>query len=311
MKNKKIIAAVLIAAVILISAAAYFIFGKPTAIGLIRKSAGNLGKVSSMKAEVSAEYEGSVSYSILNSVLSAPVAVEMDFDTESVMEPAVSHLDGVITGEILGISMDLPLESYVEEKDDKTISYVSVNRGNWIRHTQTPAQAEDAGESGDTAPQFDGKAFLGLIKKIIDGEIRAELSEETEMICGQEAYKIRVEVSGDLLQQLLEVISSGNGGAALPEDLDLTEADTDMDLYIYKKSKLPAKIRVGCAAIGNAVMQAFTNDDSFIGAATRFEITVLFTEYNTIDSLAVPEEVIMSAVDGDGQSLFHGIIPGF
>ena len=309
MRNKKVFAAVLIAAVILVSAAAYFLFGKPTAIGLIRKSAGNLGKVSSVKAEVSSEYEGSVSYSILNSVLSAPVAVEMDFDTESVMEPAVSHLDGVITGEILGISMDLPLESYVEEKDGKTVSYVSANHGNWIRHTQT--QTEDAGESGDTAPQFDGKAFLGLIKKIIDGEIRAELSEETEMICGQEAYKIRVEVSGDLLQQLLEVISSGNGEAAIPENLDLTEADTDMDLYIYKKGKLPAKIRVGCAAIGNAVMQAFTNDDSFIGAATRFEITVLFTEYNTIDKLVVPEEVVKGAVDGDGQSLFHGIIPGF
>ena len=293
----------IVALVIVVLMVSCGLFGK-TAVGLVKKALDNLKKVNSVKAEVIADYEGDVSYSFL----SAPVTIRMDFDVEAVTKPAVSHAAGTVKGTLFGISMDLPVECYTQEEDGENAAYVSLDGKTWVRHKQ-----EDTGGTGDAVLQFDRKAVLGILQKIAGGDIKAELAKETETIRGLEAYKISAKISGGALQELLEAAGAfgdGEGMDALPEGFDLSGAGADMDLYLYKKSGLPAQIRIDCPAVGHYVMQSLLADKGVSIGTDKFEITVTFTEYDTIDSIEIPEEVINGTDDGNGQGLFDNIIPG-
>ena len=239
----------------------------------------------------------------------APFTFGTDLDVQAVTEPAVSHLDGTFTGSLYGVSMDTPLECYVRDEDGESVVYMSPDHRNWVKRRATdPGDVEEESQE-DTSQELDGKLILGLIQKIMSGEIKAELAEETETICGQEAYRIDINVSGAILQQLLDIAYSGKNADQRPEGLDLSEANVESVLYVYKKDKLPAKITVDCALLGNAVMQSLLEKQDYVGATDKFTVTATFTEYNTIDSIEIPEEVVNGATEVD-ESLFGSMIPG-
>ena len=102
-------------AVVLIAAG--IMYFNPTPARLIGRMAGNLDKVSSVEAEVSVEYEGSVNISVLGMPIVAPFALSTDLDVEAVTQPAVSHIEGTVSGSVYGVSMDTPLECYAQEEE--------------------------------------------------------------------------------------------------------------------------------------------------------------------------------------------------
>lgn len=310
MKSKRKIALLIAALLFVLCFAGCGLFA-PTAGSLIKKMAENLGKAGSVKAEVLMEYEGSVSYSMLT----APIGINMDFDVEAVREPVVSHVKGTVDGSLYGFSIDVPLESYARQEDGEYVSYVKISNGAWSRQepeNSAPESdtAEAAGEGGTSL--IDGKTGLALLQKIASGEIKVELAEETEMICNKEAYKLDIEIGGEILQQLLEAASeaSSEDAVSLPEGLDLSGTAAYVELWIYKEEKLPAQIRIDCAALGNTVMQTLLKEEDYNGVTEKFELQAVFTEYNTIDSMEIPEEVLKEAEGSSSEGLFDGILPG-
>lgn len=308
--------ALLIAAVLFVLCFAGCGLFAPTAVSLAKKTVENLGKASSVKAEVSMEYEGSVSYSMLT----APIGIKMDFDVEAVKEPVVSHMAGKVDGSVYGFSIDVPVESYARQEDGEPVSYIKIGNGAWCRQepensasedgTSEPDADEAAGEGGTSL--IDVKTGLALLQKIMSGEIKAELAGETETICDKEAYKLNIEIGGETLQQLLEAASeaSAENAVTLPEGLDLSGTAAYVELWIYKEEKLPAQIRIDCAALGNTVMQTLLKEEDFNGVTDKFELEAVFTEYNTIDSMEIPEEVLKEAEGSSSEGLFDGILPG-
>ena len=295
MKSKRKIALLIAALLFVLCFAGCGLFA-PTAGSLIKKMAENLEKAGSVKADVSMEYEGSVSYSMLT----APIGIKMDFDVEAVREPVVSHIKGKVDGSLYGFSIDVPVESYARQEGGEYVSYVKISNGAWSRQEPENSAsesdtAEAAGEGGTSL--IDGKTGLALLQKIISGEIKAELAEETEMICKKEAYRLDIEIGGEILQQLLEAASE-SGTAAYVE------------LWIYKEEKLPAQIRIDCAALGNTVMQTLLKEEDYNGVTEKFELQAVFTEYNTIDSMEIPEEVLKEAEGSSSEGLLDGILPG-
>ena len=301
MKKKIIVILAAVLAVVLIAAG--IMYFNPTPARLIGRMAGNLDKVSSVEAEVSVEYEGSVNISVLGMPIVAPFALSTDLDVEAVTQPAVSHIEGTVSGSVYGVSMDTPLECYAQEEDGASTVYMSADHVHWLKH-----KAKDTDQE-DPSFELDSKAVLGLMHKIASGEIETTLAEETETICGREAYRINIGISGDILQQILEIIYSSGNPASIPEGLDLSDADTECELYIYKKEKLPARITIDCAPLGNAVMQSLLEKQDYLGATDKFTVTATFTQYNAIERIERPEEVISGAVESD-ESLIGSLIPG-
>ena len=134
--------------------------------------------------------------------------------------------------------------------------------------------------------------------------------ELTEMLGDKEVYKMEVTVSGDLLNEMIKAAAEAEGeDSEALKDIDLTGADAGLVLYIIKDTKLPAKVSIDCTELGNVLMQKMSEDKSFTSKATKFEITMDNIEYDTIDELKIPDEVISSATDADSVNLFENV-PG-
>ena len=80
-------------------------------------------------------------------------------------------------------------------------------------------------------------------------------------------------------------------------------------LYIYKDDNMPARVQADCTALGGILIQEQIREEGLDLSTERFVVTVDFTEFNTIDSLEIPEEVKSSAKEGD-VDLFEDMMPG-
>ena len=148
---------------------------------------------------------------------------------------------------------------------------------------------------------LDYKVVLGIMQKISDGELKAELAEETEQLRGQEVYRMNISVTGDLLGEIVQALASSQGNnAAVPKDFDISDGDAEIELYIYKETRLPAKLVIDCTALGRAVIRNLLKNsaagESVSTGTNRFVITADVLAYNTVDEITVPQEVISSAV---------------
>ena len=300
MKKSRILAS-LLAIVIAAAALAGCSFLKPTAIGLIRKMAGNMDKVTSVKSSIVIEYDGSVNTGFGN----LDIGLDADLDMESAKSTGVSHVSGTLSGSLFGLSLDMPVESYMQTQENALTTYTSVDGRNWIRKTTDPGD-----NAGAQNFKLDGKTILAILTKIKDKEITADLAEETEKIGDRDAYRIDIMVKGDLIGELIRAsAASGREQAQALQDIDFSGADVNVVLYIYKDDNMPARVQADCTALGGILIQEQIREEGLDLSTARFVVTVDFTEFNTIDSLEIPEEVKSSAKEGD-VDLFEDMMPG-
>ena len=303
MKNKRIIAAILAVLAVILTVAAIALL-RPTPANLVRRMVNKWKKVRSATTEVTVQFEGTASATLLGIPVTLPVTLGMDFETETVLQPMVSHAEGTISGTLFGFGVDVPTECYIREEDGEYVSYISTDHKTWVRKKQE--------NTGDLSLQIDRKTGFALARMIVSGKIKAELAKEPEEVCGKEAYKISADISGEILQLVLEAAdASSEQTLDLPEGLDISRDDAHIDLYIYKKDNLPAKIRIDCAELGNSVIAAQLEDNGNEVSVTteKFEIVVVFKEYNTTESIEIPQEVISGAVES-GEGILQNLVPG-
>lgn len=300
MKIMKWIASVMILAALILGVGYYLLEMHPTPVHLAKRTADNLGKVHSAEAEAAMDYEGTVSFFGKD----VQFGMGTEFDLEAVTDPSASHTKGTLTLSFMGLDVDVPQESYIQKENGESVLYMNIANKTWTR--------QKVKDPANTMPQIDARAVGAvLIQKIISGEIKAELSEETEIICDKEAYKLSFDVSGKTLEELLNLAAESNEKMAkLAENLDLSGTGAHIDMWIYKDMKLPARIAIDCTALGSYLVQSMLEEKGLVGTATKFTAVVTFTKYNTVEMIEVPEEVIGSAVEGGGNSILNGLIPG-
>ena len=56
--------------------------------------------------------------------------------------------------------------------------------------------------------------------------------------------------------------------------------------------------------------QRRSGSTDYNGVTEKFELQAVFTEYNTIDSMELPEEVLKEAEGSSSEGLLDGILPG-
>ena len=234
-----------------------------------------------------------------------------DCDFQGVTKTGTGYINGTLGTKlpILG-ELSIPVEGYQQYMDDGMLTYTRFNRSDWLRSKVVPAQTS----AEDVQFDLDYKIVLGIMQKIGSGEIKAELAEETETLHDREVYRMDISITGDLLNQILMAVSKMQGeNSAVPDDFDISDGDAAIVLYTYKESKLPAKIVIDCTALGRAVIRNLLKQnaagESVSTGTNRFVITADIPDYNTIDEITIPEEVVSSAVEAqqfDLLSIFMG-----
>ena len=297
MKRLRMIAIILAAVMALSSLTGCSLF-KPTAVSITKKVMKNLETVKSVKGNIRADYEGPASVEGIEFNL----ALKADLKTETVRDLGVSHVKGSVGTElpILG-EISLPVESYIDTRDDEAVVYASMDGENWMKLENDEENGQENAQETEKLPNY--KVMLGILQKIVSGDIKAVLAEETEMKGEREVYRMDVNVSGELIGEILRVADDMSGeGASIPEDLDFTGADADIILYVYKDEMLPASVTVDCTALGNLLIREKLSENGVSVSANKFVITLDDLEYNTIDELKIPEKVISSAADASDAS---------
>lgn len=297
MKNKKVLVAVL--AAVLITAAVFgglwFAgFFKLTPMKLVRRSMKELAKVQSFDSDVRMEYEGSIAFMGKD----VDFALNSDCNLKGVIGTGTTYMNGTMGTKlpILG-ELSVPVEGYQQYRDTGMVSYTRLGNSGWLLNEVQQVQVPEEGVRFN----LDYKVVLGIMQKISDGELKAELAEETEQLRGQEVYRMNISVTGDLLGEIVQALASSQGNnAAVPKDFDISDGDAEIELYIYKETRLPAKLVIDCTALGRAVIRNLLKNsaagESVSTGTNRFVITADVLAYNTVDEITVPQEVILSAV---------------
>ena len=302
MKRLRMIAIILAAVMALSSLTGCSLF-KPTAVSITKKVMKNLETVKSVKGDIRADYEGPASVEGIEFNL----ALKADLKTETVRDLGVSHVKGSVGTElpILG-EISLPVESYIEARNDEAVVYASMDGENWMKLENNEENGQENAQETEKLPNY--KVMFGILQKIVSGDIKAVLAEETEMKGEREVYRMDINVSGELIGEILRVADDMSGeGASIPEDLDFTGADADIILYVYKDEMLPASVTVDCTALGNLLIREKLSENGVSVSANKFVITLDDLEYNTIDELKIPEKVISSASDAPDSGLFEDV----
>ena len=299
MKKSRIIAIILAAVMALVSLTGCSLF-KPTAVSITKKVMKNLETVKSVKGNIGADFEGPASVSGMEFDL----VLNADLELEAVRDSGISHVKGSVGTEIPIIgSITLPVESYQVTQDSVAVAYSSMDGKNWVK------VKSDKDSAQDTEKLPDYKVMLGILQKIVSGDIKAVLTEETEMKGEREVYRMDINVSGELIGDILRAADEMSGeGSSIPEDLDFTGADADIVLYVYKDAMLPASVSVDCTALGNLLIQERLSENGVSVSANKFVVMMDDLEYNTIDELKIPDEVISSAVDSADTGLFDNAL---
>ena len=311
---KKGIVGVLSAIVIAVAAIGIYRWLHPTPLGLIRQMLGKLNSVNSFNAEMTIEMGGTLSIGGIE----ADLGLDSDTAIETVISAGTSHQKGDIKVSLLGMSYDAPLESYQQAEGSKMTSYTSINGGKWIKSVADASQESPQGQDGqqpeesqDVNIDVDSKMVIGLFRKIVSGEVQTVLAKETETICGKEAYRIDITVAGDLLEDLAKILVRAMGeNLQLPDNLDLSKVKAVLVLHIYKDSRLPASVRIDCTELGNALLFDTLQQEGIQGHADRFVFEFVVSEYNTIEKIEIPQEVISTAVEGEDANILDILIPG-
>lgn len=292
MKKSRIIAIFLAAVMALISLTGCSLF-KPTAVSITKKVMKNLETVKSVKGSIKADFEGPASIEGIEFNL----ALNADLNMETVRDSGVSHVNGSVGTELPVFGeISLPVESYMMTRDDEAVVYASMDGENWLKLENDKENGQENAQETEKLPNY--KVMLGILQKIVSGDIKAVLAEETEMKGEREVYRMDVNVSGELIGEILRAADDMSGeGSSISEDIDFTGADANIVLYVYKDEMLPAAATVDCTALGNLLIKDMLSENGVSVTTDKFVITVDNLEYNTIDELKIPEKVISSAAD--------------
>lgn len=292
------IAAVVLAAIFLLSGCGLFGFGKPTAASLAKDAFTNIEKVQSAEMTMNTSGDITATYNVLN------IGMNLKLDTDTVMELTrdPERSKGTISLKVGAIGQEQKIDGafYGDTAEDGTrTTYMQWSGGDWNKHTEAPEQTEE--ETPGTGPIImpdSMKQTVGLLKALAEESLTAELKEETVMVNDKEAYQISCMLMGDFLKQMLQVNSTTIDTESIDQlNLNWDEISMPAEIYIYKESKLPARITMDCTSIGAQIVDNMLGEQleqlpikDLTLDVTSFTIDITIDRYDEIDPIEIPAE---------------------
>lgn len=240
--------------------------GKVTAESLLQDVQKKCDSMKSMETHTTA------AITMDSTTLGGSMDLTMDMTMQSTTDPVANYLKGSIG--MLGTTIDM--ENYVMVEDDQILSYTGMS-GEWI--VQKMAYDKDSVEKINAAAE-----------DLLKSKDALTLQEETEDVDGTEAYMITGSVSGEDVKNLMGSMESTLGSLTGSTEMNLDNVSVDFTYAISKAEKNPLYIDM-----------TFNGFESGEGDAkvtfSKFNMKVEYTNYDTVDAITVPQDVIDSAVD--------------
>ena len=207
----------------------------------------------------------------------------MDIDMEVTTEPARVHGNGKLSMDVMGQNVDMDMEMYSLQEDGKNLSYVKIY-DTWLKQ-----------ETEDMTATMEAYTF----KDIQELSQSLELADETQTENDKECYVLSGNISGDAIKGMLDTVLSNMSSSGLDMDTDAF-ADTRLDyrLFIDKEDKYPVKMTMDLKDLMESAMNASQNEVNFTCGGCDF--TYVFTGFNTVASIELPDEARESATDMEG-----------
>lgn len=296
-KIRTILAAMLIA-VLLLAGCNLSGLGKPSVVSLTNSAITNLGKVNSAEVNVKTDGDITAVYEALN------IGMNINLDTDSNMEVTKDTgrsrgTVGVTVGAV-GQEQTINGEFYKESLSGGSTTYVQWEEGDWLKKTAAGKQEASEEENSSEGITMPGSIMqmAGMLKYLADGSLEAELKEETVQVNDQEAYQITSTLGGDFLKGLIDSGLINLQGLSLEEaDIDWSTVSIPAEIYIYKESKLPARITLDCTSFGSQIVGNMLKEELEqlpIGDirldVNKFLVDITIDRYDEVEAFEIPSE---------------------
>ena len=201
--------------------------------------------------------------------------VSLEMEMENTTDPPAGHAKGSAEVNIIDAEVSGDMEIYQVMEDGEYVIYSSLD-GNWEREVTDPDAENHLGMDGNIFAQ--------------EGDVLEDfrLAEEPVTVEGKECYQMYGDIKGEDLMGLLgRDMISAFGLVDLPGEDAVKELDVPVIFDIYKEEMLPAKIIVDMSGVLEELYGS-------LGETTKvnlYSIELLFTEYDQVDEITVPQEV--------------------
>jgi len=244
---------------------------RATPENLLKSMALKTASVQSM--EMNIKLEMAASGDILGTT--ADLTMDMDVDTQTTLDPQAAYVEGKLSMAFMGQKETVDLESYTEAEDGKFISYSRSGSDQWHK-----------AEIEDISTEYDWTVLKDLYQKF-------ELKEGMEKVGNDECYVLSGDLGGEDLEGIIEsAIGLMGDSADIFGGIDWDEATIPMEIYIARKTQLPAKITIDAQGLAQS---AFEDQELDMDCDT-YILEMTYSSFNAVDAIEVPAEVKENAV---------------
>lgn len=204
------------------------------------------------------------------------LTMEMDADMKSTTEPVAVYMNGTMG--MLGMNLDM--EIYTVTEDSKLVTYVGM-MNQWMRQ-ETEIDTSQIGQL--TA------ASEGLMENLES----LALAENTEEVNGKEVYILSGTIEGEDIKNIMgpaeSVFSAIGGGESITADTAFDGMTVDFKYAVGKEDNLPVYADYDFKGFEN-----IANTEDIKMTISTFTMHIDYNDFNTVDAIVVPQEVIDSA----------------
>ncbi len=207
--------------------------------------------------------------------------VNMEMEMENTTDPPAGYARGNARVNIRDAEVAAELEIYQVMEGEEYVTYSSLD-GAWEREVSEPDLENHIGVDGD------------IFAQEADAVEDFRLSEQTVTVEDKECYQMYGDVTGEELMGLLgRDMINAFGMVDLPSEEAVREMDVPIILDIYKEELLPARIIVDMSGVLGELYDAYGETTE----VNLYSIELVFTEYNQVEEIAVPQEVKDACAD--------------
>ena len=262
--------------------------GKETPQSLAKSVITKLNNVKSIDTDVVLDFAANIDVSSINAEIGiVEMTMTADLELEATVDPAAAHSEGIVSVLVMDQGQTQDAESYAVIEDGTAVTYTLMD-GQWVKSTE--------------AGGLDDMLDLSLYNDIASGRLEAELDEETAVVNGKDAYLLHTVLSGDNLKNMMSV-SSGGVNSLDEDSLDWETVSADLNIYIYKDTKLPAKAKLDCRELGGSMVAASMGDAGEV-TVKKFNLEIVWNQYDSVDEIVLPQEA-RNAVDVDSINIME------
>ena len=201
--------------------------------------------------------------------------VNMEMEMENTTDPRAGHAAGTAKVNIRDAEVAADIEIYQVMEEGEYVTYSSMDG---------QCEKEQTGDSAENHIGVDGNVFAQE-GKAMEG---FRLSNEEVTVEGKNCYQMYGDVSGeDLMGILGKSMVNAFGLVELPDEQAVRELQIPVIFDIYKEEMLPARMIVDMSGVMNELYESYDQTTE----VNLYSIELVFTDYNQIDAIEVPQKV--------------------